>query len=210
MVTELQQQQAFGANIVCEQCGVPLPPSKFDGDSIVCQPCMKQLAKRQEVLITPEDAQQNRISQKLEELRKTSDPSVINGYDKAEDILGCSPQEIAAEILMEMRDPGRGRSDLTEEQRAALPKDYKTMKGYTDILQKAQFKRDEQLIGTDPFESASPEQLRATILKGVLDHAHDDRSLRMQLIRGFAARCDTFFDEVMEVAKEVEQRRVAV
>ena len=203
MSTEAQERQRFGERIVCDHCGIPLPPEKFEGDNILCVDCHPQVIAQHNVAITPEDRHKSGIQRRLEEARETADPSVIKGYERAEEMLGMSPQEVQADAILSLKNPGHGRADLTEEQRAALPVDWKTIAKYTGMLQQAQFHRDQQLLESNTTGDATPEQLRATVLKGVLDHVDQDRDLRMQLIRGFSQRCSTFFDEVMQVAREM-------
>ncbi|MCP4507037.1 MAG: hypothetical protein GY826_11680 [Fuerstiella sp.] len=206
MVSEAQQNQIFGADIVCSECGVPKAPDAFNEASAVCKGCTPKVIRRQEVVITPEEHHQNEFTAQLRELRKTSEPQIVNGIQKALDLLGESPQEIAAQCIIELKNPGQGRSDLSPEQIAALPKDYKTIGAFTRMLQEAQIIHDKDLDGSNnPFEDMTPEQLRATMLQGAIDHAERNRELRIKLIRAFADRCPSFFEEVTEVAQSLAE-----
>lgn len=195
--------QQFGQNRVCEECGIAKDPdAAFSRDSVVCKTCVPKVLKRREASISIEEHRKNEFSGKLRELRKSGEPQVVNGIRKALDILGESPQEVAAKCVVELRDPGKGRADLSPEQLAALPVDYKVLHGYLRMLQEAQVIHDKQLEGHNPFEDMSADELRSVVLKGTIDQCKTDRDLRMQLIRAFSTACSTFFEEVMEVAQE--------
>lgn len=157
------------------------------------------------MVITPEDHARNDFTAQLVEMRKTADPQIVNGVQKAQQILGESPQEIMAKCVNELRNPGSDRADLSPEQLAALPKDYKLIGSYLKMLQEAQVIHDKDLTGNNPFGDASPEDLRATMLKGALDYSSEDVDLRKRLIRAFLERCPTFIEEVLEVANEVNE-----
>lgn len=213
MPTEAENadRHKFGDNRrACGQCGIPKEFDKFTGHSVVCKACTTHLMKIEGVVVTPEDHHNNAFRGKLSELRKNSEPQIVNGIQSAVSLLGRTPQEIAAECVNAMLDPAGGRSDLTPEQIAAIPIDYKTVGGFLKMLQEAQIFHDKQLEGNNPFDDVDAEELRSVILQGTIDQAQDDRELRLQLIRAFADRCNTFFDEVLEVAKERENQKAVI
>ena len=205
MVSESQISQEFGKDIVCVECGVPKPPKKFNDDSVVCKSCTPKVMKRQEVTISADEHARNDFTSQLVEMRKTADPQIVTGVQKALEILGQSPQEVMAEVILEMRNPSKDRNDLSMEQLAAMPVDFKTIGHYLKMLQEAQKIHDEDLKGANPFGNATPEDLRATMLQGAIEHSADDISLRKQLIHGFLERCPTFIAEVLEVAEQIKK-----
>lgn len=187
----------------CAECGITKLRGLFAENSVVCKECVKRRLKLESVVISPEDHYTNAFKNRLSELRRTSEPQIANGVQEAMEILGCTPQEIAATCVKAMLNPGKGRKDLSEEQIKSIPVDYKTVQGFLKMLQEAQIIHDKQLEGNNPFEGVDAEELRAVVLNGTIDQAQHDKELRLQLIRAFAARCSTFFDEVMEIAQEL-------
>lgn len=157
------------------------------------------------MVVTAEQYLRNDFTEQLREARKTADPQIVNGVQKAIGILGESPQEIMAKCVKQMMNPGEGRAGLSPEQIAAIPKDFKTVGHFLKMLQEAQVIHDTDLKGNNPFGDATPEELRSIMLKGAIDHAETDAKLRKQLIHGFLDRFPNFLDEVLEVANEINQ-----
>jgi len=217
VISESQQAQAFGSDIVCFECGIPKDPAKFNKDSVVCKHCTPKVAARSEKSISAQDHFHSRYSSTLKELTDSCDPQIIPGVQRAMEILKRSPQEILAEQLLELLDPASALLDpevaegLDPDALKALPKDRKLIHQYLKTLQDAQMRADEQLsTAGNPFENMTAEDLRAMMLKGATDHCAEDRDMRLQLIRAFMDRVPTFLDEVMLVAKDVEKNRKAI
>ena len=206
VLQEEQQLQKFGANITCKRCGVPQRPKNFANGTVYCPKCTKILFMQSEAVVTLEDHNRSDFRTQLTELRRTRDPHLVDDVEEARGILGASPLVIAARCTKELLDPAAGRSDLSDEQRAALPKDYRTIQGFVKIMQEAEAFREKQLEGTSPFDDATPDELRATMLDGAIEFTKHNVDLRKQLIRGFVERCPTFLTEVMEV---ISERRIA-
>jgi uncharacterized Zn finger protein (UPF0148 family) len=202
VVSEAQKELLFGTDIVCRECGVPKPRRRFTGDSIVCKSCTPKLLKRAEMEISPEEHFHNNFRDKLSGLRRTADPMVTNGIQKAIKKLGQSPQEAAVDCIKQMLEPRNGDgSGMSVEQRAACRTDYKTIKGLLSMLQEAQFFHDKQLEDANPYDNVDPDHLRSIVLKGTIDQAQTDKDLRGQLIQAFLDRCPSFYEEVVEAVE---------
>jgi hypothetical protein len=105
-------------------------------------------------------------------------------------------------MVNELLSPGARREDLSEEQRLALPTDYKTLFRYLQMLESSGRFRDEQLAQHNPLKGLTQEEITAIVVHNSVDYVQNDKELRLQLIRGFMARCPTFLEDVMEVARE--------
>jgi len=205
-ITCTPETQKFGNGRVCRECGIPKPLEKFPQEnSVVCQSCVPTLERRERRLqasITPEETQGRFIKEMNRHLESAS-PATIEGYDKAREILGGrTPQEVAACMVNELLSPGARREDLSEEQRLALPTDYKTLFRYLQMLESSGRFRDEQLAQHNPLKGLTQEEITAIVVHNSVDYVQNDKELRLQLIRGFMARCPTFLEDVMEVARE--------
>lgn len=190
-------------NRVCDFCGIPLPKGDFPTGSKVCKACTPKHHLLAQATVTPESQQQSYFDQQLSALKERSEPQIVNGIQKAIDKLGQSPQEIIAECVLDLMDPEAGNPDLTPEQKAALPRDHKTLPKYLKMLQEAQIHHDKVLSDSTPFQGVSPEDLKATILGETIATVKDDIGLRRELIIAFITRCPTFVDEVNQVASDL-------
>lgn len=209
MITASQKSQAFGEKrIVCVDCGMPLEVDAFAEGAVLCANCTSRELKRRETLITPEDYVKSHYEAKLQELHATAEPNLVPGIQAAQEKLGCSPSEVIADQINALLAPEKalgGAGSLTADQLAALPIDRKLVIQASKMLQDAQIVADSQLKDAgNPYSNIHPDELRGVMLQGATDHAANDRDLRLQLIRTMADRVDTFFDEVMEVAQEIQ------
>lgn len=211
MISETEHNQAFGDSIVCLDCGTPKSPDAFATNedtgehSAVCVPCVKKRMAIAEIVVTPEDHLLSRYDQHLKDLRDTHENQIVPGIRKAVDVLGESPQEVAARMVLELDNPAKaeGLSDADREVLKALPKNRKLISTFLKMLQDAQTIADQQLASAgNPYDGMNADDLRGMMLKGATDHAANDVQLRGQLIRAFLDRCPTFLDEVMAAASE--------
>jgi hypothetical protein len=211
MILETQQDQAFGDNIVCLDCGIPKLLEAFANDestdepSAVCVSCVKKRITVAEIVVTPEDHLLGKYDRHLQELRNTHENQIVPGVRAAVDILGESPLEVMARMVKELDDPAscEDLEGIDPELAKALPKNRKLIANYLKMLMDAQVIADRQLAEAgNPYANMSPDDLRGMMLKGTTDHASNDTQLRMQLIRSFLDRCPTFLEEVVSAANE--------
>ena len=206
MISKAQQTHAFGEFIVCDECGIPKPPDQFIPDSVICKgDCTdKVLLRRKLSLTTPQDQFLSKYEQHLKELRNTRHNHTIDSADKAISILGETPAEKAARLVMEMMNP-TGDDELSLEQIAAIPKDYKTIGHFLKLINDTVANADKQLSEAgNPFADMTHKDLRGIVMKTVTEEARSDQSLRMDMIRTLIKTCSTFVDEVALVTKELE------
>ena len=206
MISKSQQTHAFGDFIVCDECGIPKPPEKFAKGSVICKgACVKRVRLRNKLsLVTPEDQFLSKYDQHLKELRNTRHNHTIDSADKAIGILGETPAEKAAHCVNQMMNPV-GDDDLSAEQIAALPKDYKTIGHFLKLINDTVTNADRQLADVgNPFADMTHKDLRGIVMKTVTEESRTDQSLRMDMIRSLIQTCPTFLDEVTLVAKELE------
>lgn len=211
------ETQQFGENRVCRECGIPKALEKFQGkNDVVCAACVprvERLERQIQAKINGPEQKQNRFLKEMNRHLESSSPITIEGFEKALEILGGeTPQEIAAHMINELRNPGKDRADLSAEELAALPVDYKTIYRYLSMLESSGRFRDEQLAQHNPLQGLTQEEITVIVAQGAVDYSQHDRELRMQLIRGFMDRCPTFLDEVTEVARELanEKPRIVI
>jgi hypothetical protein len=210
---ELQARAWGDKRIVCRVCDVPLPRGVFSGTSAVCRTCsdlpVQTTVQRAHNLPVHEKLKRH-LSNKLQEALQNADPQLAHGVPRAIEILGRTPQEVAAECINQIMNPcDDDGAPVSADVRRALKPDYKTIRMFAQMLQDAQIALDRQLENANPFEGLDADQLRAIILQGTLDQTEDDAELRKELIRAFWDRCPTFYDEVLEVAQERELEAVS-
>ena len=152
---------------------------------------MPLIVARERAVITPEEVYRGTFQDAMKELRNSSEPLLISGVQRAMEKLGQSPQEMMADLVLEPNDT------------QGLPKNNKLIAYLLELLQDAQIIHDNQLSGADPFDGMEVEELRATILKGTIEHAKSDKDLRAHMIGAFLDACPTFLDEVLEVAEKM-------
>jgi hypothetical protein len=207
VISKAQQTHAFGDKmIVCDECGIPKPPEKFAVDSVVCKgACADRVMLRRKLsLTTPQDQFLSKYEQHLKELRNTRHNHTIDSADKAIGILGETPAEKAAHCVNQLMNPV-GDEDLSEEQIAAMPKDYKTIGHFLKLINDTVVNADKQLADVgNPFADMTHKDLRGIVMKTVTEEAKSDQSLRLDMIRTLMQTCSTFLEEVTLVAKEME------
>lgn len=211
-VTLSRETQKFGDDkIVCAQCGFPKPGDAYmSEDAIICNDCIPQVEAIHRLTmakVTPE-RKQSAFMKEMDRHLKQGKPATITGFEKAMEILGGrTPQELAATMIKELEKPGFAREDLSEAQRAALPKDYKTLYRFISMLESSGRFRDEQIAKHNPLEGLSVDEIYTVVMQGTVDYTRNDPELRKTLIRGFLERCPTFLDEVMEVMADMEKEK---
>lgn len=191
-----QETQRTGGTITCRQCGIPKPPSEFSGSSVVCRGCvpfflsMRQ-AEVNEVsftkLISPD------FDQRMEELRKSGVPQIVDGVQKASAALGRTSTEITAELIRKLM---TGEPVATA---SGAPIDVKSLTRLVEMLQRAEIKHDETLGKGNPFESADTQELHAVMVDSCVDEMTRNMELRISVIRSLYQRVPTFLQEMMDL-----------